>query len=450
MKKNNKAFWTLIIALTNVAILSIGQALNNQIILAGAIFIFFIFLLYNYKEYFLPLMLFYLPWSSLLRFDPSQSSFHSIIVPVVFVILFVNYIKKYNDFRKNYYAYAIVLTAYTLIVKFLNGLSFNSPFIFFIIMLFFIPIYLNEYFKAIRFDVCIVFISIGNISAFIASYLLMTNQNVLKYIDINKEMQVGLRLSGFYGDPNYFSAQMLVAIIGLLIILTKVRNKKLILPIIIMVAALCYFAMQSVSKMFIISLVTVLFLWIVNMLVSRMGLGYKLGILTIIAAIIIIVMLENVFMKEIDYYLLRFGKVRDSISLTTGRIVLWKIYIDYLLANPEKLFFGIGVSDDQIRIIFRTNNAHMTVIQTIYQLGIVGTAMFVLWWKSIYNALFTKLNISISDLVNLLIMALAIFLPWLALDMFYFREFFYFVILLFLLLKYLTSDQSINVKEENI
>ena len=64
-------------------------------------------------------------------------------------------------------------------------------------------------------------------TAFIASNLLMTNQNVIKYIDINKEMTVGLRLSGFYGDPNYFSAQMLVSIAGLLIMLSMVKNKKL-------------------------------------------------------------------------------------------------------------------------------------------------------------------------------------------------------------------------------
>lgn len=447
MKKNNKAFWILVIALIDVGILSIGQAFNNQMIIAGAILLFFVLSLSNYRENFLPLLLFYLPWSSLLRFDPSSSSFHTLVMPVAFLILLITFIQKQNNFSKVYFAYAVIITAYTMIVKFLNNLSLDTPYIFFIIMLFFIPLYLEQYFKVIRFDVCIVFMSIGNISAFIASNLLITNQHVLQYIDINKEMPVGLRLSGFYGDPNYFSAQMLVAIAGLLIILTKVKNKKLILPIIILIMALCYFAMQSVSKMFILCMGAVLFLWIINMLISKLGLGYKLGIIITFAAIGIIALAGNLFTEEIDFYLMRFGRVKDSISLTTGRIVLWKTYVDYLLENPDKLFFGIGVSEDQVRLIYRTNNAHMTIIQTIYQLGIAGTFIFLLWWESVYSALMTRSLKSIADFNNMLIMSIAIFLPWLALDMLYFREYFFFVALLFLLKKYLTEDQMIDSKD---
>jgi hypothetical protein len=279
-------------------------------------------------------------------------------------------------------------------------------------------------------------------SAFIASNLLIHNQNVLKYIDINNEMLVGLRLSAFYGDPNYFSAQMLISIAGLLIILTTVKNKKLILPIIILITALCYCGMQSVSKMFIISLVLILLIWIFNMLASRIGLWYKMGIFITIAAIVIIVMIENLFAKQIDYYLYRFGRVTDSTSFTTGRVELWKIYIDYLLANPDKLFFGIGASENQIINICKTIASHNTVIQTIYQLGLAGTTIFLLWWKSVYDTLMTKPVSYLSGFINMVIMFLAIFLPWFALEMLYFREYFYFVALLFLLKEYLASDTS--------
>jgi hypothetical protein len=47
--------------------------------------------------------------------------------------------------------------------------------------------------------------------------------------------------------------------------------------------------------------------------------------------------------------------------------------------------------------------------------------------------------IELSDWLNLGLMATAIFLPWFALDMLYFREFFYFILLWFLLRNYLTE-----------
>jgi hypothetical protein len=194
--------------------------------------------------------------------------------------------------------------------------------------------------------------------------------------------------------------------------------------------------------MFIISLGLILLLWISNMLASKIGLGYKLGIIITIAATVIIVVLNNIFAKEINYYLYRFGRVTNSDTLTTGRIALWKIYTDYLLANPDKLFFGIGASENQIINICRTIASHNTIIQTIYQLGLAGTTIFLLWWKSVYDSLMTKPVSKISGLINMAIMFLAIFLPWSALEMLYFREYFYFVVLLFILKDYLASNND--------
>ena len=329
--------------------------------------------------------------------------------------------------------------SYTLVVKFFNGLPIHNPYLFFMVMLFFIPVYLHEYGKRLSFVVCTVFLTAGNISASLASTLLIDNPNILPYVEINTEMGVGLRLSGFYGDANFYSAQLLMAIAGLLILLLKLKNKLLVVPLVGAVAALIYFALSAVSKMFILCLVLITVLWFFNLLLENRPISYKFGIITAMVVIAYVIIAQNLFAEQINYYILRFSNISDTTSLTTGRTDIWRIYIDYLLTNIDKLFFGIGLSADQVRALLRINSSHMTVIEVVYQLGITGAIMLFLWWKSIYQGFVVKGPIELSDWLNLGLMATAIFLPWFALDMLYFREFFYFILLWFLLRNYLTE-----------
>lgn len=433
----------LIIALLDVALLSVGHAYGNRALIGLSIAAFMALVILSEKSYFLPLMIFYLPWSSVLRLDPGESSFHTLVLPVFFFFILFKWLKKNPDIRKSYFLLAFILLSFTLVVKLFNGLPLHKPYLFFMIMLFFVPIYLSEYVQNIRFDQCVVFLTAGNISACIASNLLMNNPNILKFIDINDEMRVGLRLSSFYGDPNYFSAQILVALAGLLIILFKTKDKRTVLALVLSMAALIYFALLAVSKMFILCLIIILVLWTYNLLIEKRSLSYKVGILSTLVIISVVIILENLFMEQINYYIYRFGYVSDPISLTTGRIVLWQVYMEYLFSYIDKLIFGIGLSEDQLRILLNTNNAHMTLIEIIYQLGLAGGTLLFLWWKSVYNEFVTKTQINYSGWVNLLVMATAVFLPWLALDMLYFREFFYFILLLFLLKNYL-SDRNVS------
>lgn len=440
----------LIFTLIDVFLLSLGHAYTNQVLLWSAIIMFCGVVIFSHKGYFLPLMLFYLPWTPIVRTNPTTNTFVAFIVPVVFLIILMPWLKKGQGYKKEYFALAILITAYTLVVKLLNELPLDFKYLMFILMLFLIPIYLTEYKKDIRFEVCVYFLTAGIISACIASEVLMTNSNMFQYINIYKETAGLTRLSGFYRDANYFSAQILVAIAGLLLVLSKMTRKVLITLQIISIIVLVFYGMQSVSKMFLFCTGFLTVIWIFNLLIEKRRVSYKFGVISVVTIFVAIVISENLFFEQINYYMFRFKLVSDPQSLTTGRSALWSIYLNYLFSNVDKLLFGIGVSQDQIRALYHTNNAHMTIIEITYQLGIIGGLFLVLWWKGVYQDFISRSKMDFVKWIYFLIMAVSVILPWFALDMLYYREFFYFILLLFLSRDYLAENTKINCSRNNI
>src|SRR5690606_27776434 len=116
------------------------------------------------------------------------------------------------------------LFIYTLMIKLFLGYNFSLDYLMFILMLTLIPSYLLVYQREISFEASIIFFSIGIVTAGFSSILLMDYPHMLEYINISQWKEVGLtRLSGFYGDANFYSAHILVAIGGLFILILRKR-----------------------------------------------------------------------------------------------------------------------------------------------------------------------------------------------------------------------------------
>ncbi|QSX09593.1 hypothetical protein J0B03_05920 [Alkalibacter rhizosphaerae] len=440
------------LSLINVTLLSMGHATGNTVLVLLSILMFLWIVLMFPEEYFLPLMIFYLPWSSLLRTHPTTSSFHSIGLLLFLVLLLIRWLKEGGDLRKPYFALSILFLTYTMMVKFYNRLAINPQYIFFVAMILFVPIYLERVGEKLTFDRLLLFLTLGNLSACISSMVYLNNPGVQQFMDINEEMIVGLRWSAFYSDPNYFSAQMLVAIAGWLILILHANRRRMALLGILFVGGLLYFAVQAVSKAFLLSGILVLFFWGVHLLLGKKSVLYKFYILLLMGLAVFWVVKNNVFEEQIRFYLLRFGKVEDAVSLTTGRLGLWQVYWGYMLEHVDKLVVGIGLSQDQLQILLHTNNAHMTLIQTVYQVGIIGFALLLAWWKSIYGAFAEKSSIGLSNWGAMAIFAVAVIMPWFGLDVLFFREFFYFPIMWMLLKRYLwerSLEEGVVYHERN-
>ncbi|MDR3587303.1 MAG: hypothetical protein P4L59_18605 [Desulfosporosinus sp.] len=435
----------LILALLDVLLLAIGHAYSSQVLLWGALIVFSVVIIVSHKGNFLPLMLFYLPWSPVLKPTPNSLTFATVVVPVVFLGIIAQGFNKEQKYKMAHIVLPLFFTVYTIFVKLWNELPIDMPYLFFIIMLFFIPLYVREYKADISFERCALFLTVGILTACVAAQILMNYPHMLQYIVIDNTERNGVtRLSGFYGDANYYSAQILVAIAALLTVMGKTKSKTLVALQIASIVTLLYFGMLSVSKMFMLSLVSLVVIWLINLLLEKRSISNKLGVIVAVASVVGIVVANNLLADEISLYFIRFGMVSDTSSLTTGRSDLWQVYINYLLANTDKLFLGIGVSPDQVRILLHTNNAHNSLIEIVYQLGLMGVLFLWSWWKGIYRELVDRTNMDLSKWLSFLIMAVAVLLPWFALDVLFFHEFFYFILLLILAKRYLAEGTSVN------
>ncbi|MFE4238721.1 hypothetical protein [Peribacillus butanolivorans] len=444
MAQVKRKYVILILTLISVFILSIGQAFNNQILLWGTMLLFFGITVFSHKKYFLPIMLFYLPWSPVLKTSPDTFTFFTLVVPCVFLLIIMSGIKIKEKYRKEYIFLPIFFTAYTLLVKLLNGFNIDMSYLFFIMMLFFIPIYARRYWEEIDFETCVLFLTTGVISACIAAKILMNFPHMLVYIDVYEWENVGLtRLSGFYGDANFYSVHILVAIASLLITLSKTSKKTLIVLQIGVIMALLYYGMLSVSKMFLICVASIAVLWFFSLVIEKRTLLYKLGLALTILLGTVIAVASNLFTKQLDQYLIRFGMVTDTQSLTTGRSELYEMYINYLLSSIAKLFFGEGLSSELVNALA----SHNTIIQIIYQVGVCGLIFLIVWWWIVYSTLPNKVKLGTFEKYYFLIIIIAYFLPWLSLDMLYFDEFFYITLLSMLAKKYLVSQRKVSIVE---
>jgi hypothetical protein len=227
--KENK-YLLVFISILNVFILSIGHVLENQIILLFSIAIFVLSICLSDKSNFLPLMLFYLPWQNVLRTGPYSYTFFTLIVPIVFILILLRGIKYEHYYSKDIFVFPLILILYTLVIKFLNNLSLHTEYLFFIFMLVFIPLYINQYKDKLSFERCILFLTLGILSANISAYLLMNNPNMLDYIIVEGAELVGIsRFTGFKGDPNFYAMQILTCLAGLYVIISKTTSKKILL-----------------------------------------------------------------------------------------------------------------------------------------------------------------------------------------------------------------------------
>lgn len=436
----------LIYILLDILFLSIGHMLNINIITLICLIGFVVILITSPKQYFLPIMLFYLPWSPIMKFEPGSFTWFTFIVPIFFVYIVI--FKSNQDINISISMKTVLLILpliiLTLFVKLYSAYSIDFGYIMFIFMLIFIPTYTSIYKDEISFEECIIFLSVGIISACISSSILSKYPHMMGYINVYEWENVGLtRLSGFYGDSNFYSAQILVAIFGTLIIITyndcKLgSNSKILLFLNVMI--LIYCGLLSVSKMFLLIVCIGVLVWITTVLILNKNIKLKLSIIFILMISIIFIFSSDIFLKQIEMYSTRFGMVDNVSDLTTGRSDIYVQYINLLINDIKSFLLGQGYTDVFVGDILKAS--HNSIIQTIYQFGILGGTFIILWMLNLNKIIGSNKIYNINKKIMIIIFSFGCFLPWLALDILYFDEFFYITTLFLIGKRYISISKN--------
>lgn len=422
--------------------LLVAQVLGNTMILLACLACFLLLSVWAaIKGMALPVLLFFLPFSTLVKLQPGTISFFTLAMLAVFAVCALF---KSKNVSVHHIVPVLLLASQTLLVKTLSGIPMSNQYMMFMAALLLVPYLVREVNGNYDFHWLTVFFALGIILSAISSQYLTVFLNIERYIDKTAMIGSIVRVSGYYGDPNFYSAHITAALAGALAILLNGTNKNRMLTLVAIIAALIYCGMLSVSKSFFLVALFILLLWMIGYLFKKGKLTSKLTLIFALVFSGVFLLSSTVFVDTLDVLIARFGRDSNVSDFTTGRTDLWVAYLSELSENPLLLFFGKGYS----KIFVNDKASHNTIIQALYQFGLIGCAGLTAWFVCFVRTWIRGLTFSwkkISDLFIILIGSLG---PWMAIDIMFFDEFFLIPIYVGAALLYLFDSESSCPKVE--
>ena len=368
-------------------------------------------------DFTLPILLFFLPWSPIMKMSADSFSWYTFGLVLVCGI---GAVKKRFAFRKYQIIAGLALLAVTLLSKLLDGSSLSFDYIAFMMMILAFPVITQERHKQ-KYDFAqiVLFFSLGVIIASMCAMFFSEYANIRKFIKVDAYQTI-VRRSGFYGDSNFYVAQVVAAMGGALSLTLQEKKRSRVVALVVTILFLLYCGFLSGSKSFVLVTAVILLLWILATLRLRGRMGLKIVLLSCFLASAVFVATSALFGDLIDVIFTRFSGASDMDSLTTGRLGLWKSYVDEIFGDFKLFFLGRGFSNIKVN----GRGSHNTVIQIFYQLGLLGTPALVYWLLGFYRSGKKPAVKGKKCLLHPLMVFVGTFVPWLAIDAMFFDEFF--------------------------
>ena len=426
MPLNKKYIWgSALLAL----LLCVAQIIGNSIILLGVLACFIAFLAWACLEnYTLPILLFFLPWASILRLSTESYSFYTFGLVMISLMCII---KKQFRFKNMYLTTGLIITLLTLLAKLLNGHFLTFDYIAFMMLLFVFPVVKEEYLAGkYDFYVVVIFLSLGTIIAALCAKQFMGYPNIRDYINVHSYLNI-TRMTGFYDDPNFYAAQITAASGGCFFLILKQTERKRILFIALLLVLLLYCGILSGSKSFAMVFALIAGLWYLEIVRMRGRFGLK--VVLIIGSILLATYVAGsaVFGGWIQVIITRFSFATDFSSFTTGRTELWNNYFHAISSDVKLALLGQGFS----QTLVKGRASHSTILQIIYQFGLLGAPVLCTWIVFFFRDTFNYGKIKKGQLLSVLMIATGVFLPWMAIDALFFDEFFLFQMYVFVALQ---------------
>jgi len=398
-------------------LLCLTQIIGNEYLIFFCLMMFMVLIgIACSKNFTLPLLMFFLPWTALLKIDVDSFSAYTFGLVLV---CFVSVLKKRFSFKRYQIACGILIAFLTLLSKFIDGSWIAFDYIAFIMLIVLFPVVKEEY-KAEKYEFfhIVVFFSAGIILAVLCAWWFSGFPNISKYITVYSYLSI-TRMCGFYGDPNFYSAQITAALGGCLYAVAneKARHRMVWLGIFLMVLIYCGF--MSGSKSFVIVTFTMIFVWVIELFRTRGKTGRKTILILCSILFAIYVTSSALFSGWIDIVLTRFSFSKNLSDFTTGRTELWASYIMEIISDAKIMFLGKGFTN--VKINGRTS--HNTILQLIFQIGAIGSVVMLCWIYCFFIDAFRKSERN-KETGGIWCVIVGCLLPWMAIDALFFDEFF--------------------------
>ena len=232
-------------------------------------------------------LLYFLPWSPLLRLYRGSISFFTIGVLAICLICLL---KKRLSMSLYQIITASSVLLITLVAKTLNGHHISNEYIYFIAVLLLFPCVVRGCGRRLSFDALTLFFSCGIIVAALSARQVIGFQNISQYIRVDSYLKI-TRLSGYYSDPNFYSAQITACLAGVLLILCREKERMRRLLWAVVTVLLIYCGLLSASKSFVLVTACLFFAWIPVLMEKRnRGSGRVRLLVGVLCAAVVVLM----------------------------------------------------------------------------------------------------------------------------------------------------------------
>lgn len=396
------------------ALLCYGQIRDSGILLWGCFALFFLLALWScYSGAVLVVLLFFLPWSPLMKASYDGISFFTVALLAACIISFVQNWRIINTYQT---IAAIFLAILTMAEKIYQGNPIQSDYLAFLIMLLFFPCVMEKKEHA-SFREMTLFFAVGIISAALVAKQAANFPNISRYIRVDSYLSI-TRSAGFYGDPNFYSAHITACLAGVLILLTKETRRLQQMVLVIVAVVLVYCGLLSASKSFILVTICLALAWIPTMLGQKTAVSSKFRLTLWLVCAACIILSSTMFDSLLEVVRERFSYSANISQLTTGRTEIWKEYLREFSQNIPLALFGNGYTS----VTLNGRASHNTIIQCIYQFGVVGTMLYVLWLVLVLRRMHQAMGKDKVHCEYAVLLGIGVVMPWMALDILFFDE----------------------------
>lgn len=364
----------------------------------------------------IPVLLFFLPWSPLMKLAPGRISFYTIGLLICCALALA---QDGMRLTVRQVVLAASLMALTLTAKILQTGSITNDYLMFVFMLLLFPCIARSCPRATSFRCATMFFAGGIFSAAILARLVAHYPNISRYIIVESYLSV-TRLSGFYGDPNFYSAHVTACLAGVLVLLSRETEKRRQILLAAVSVALLYCGLLSASKTFVLT-VACLFLFWLPILLERGNYGSaRTRLLFGVLCAVAFVLVSPAFRQVLQIIGARFTEGEGLAGLTTNRTALWLQYLTAFVHDIPLTLFGAGYTSVNL---FR-KASHNTLIQAVYQFGILGIPLLLVWMWNMLADMFPESDKPLAGWKYTVLLCVGSFLPWMALDILQYDEFF--------------------------
>lgn len=368
-------------------------------------------------DFTLPVLMFFLPWSPILRTDPDSFSFYTFALIMVCAI---SVIKKRFAFKRYHIIIGFLLLALTLTSKLIDGIGITFDYVAFMMLLFVFPVVKEEWSASkYNFTTLVVYFSLGIIVAALSAMSLSTSANIAKFITVDAYLTI-VRRCGFYGDANFYTAQITAALGGAMMDLLQEKKRSQTVIEFVLILFLIYCGFLSGSKSYVLITAVLLVLWFIALFRMRGRTGFKLLLVFAAVLTVIFVATSTLFQDLLDVMETRFSFRSNLSDFTTGRTDLWEVYTEELVNDWKTLLLGKGYTNT----IIGEKSTHNTLLQMVFQLGFLGMPLLIGWMGFFFADAPPKGSDRKKQIVNTLLLTVGAFAPWLAIDALFFDEFF--------------------------